>query len=357
MKESLVQKNRKHYGTIDGMRTLSCFGIIAMHIQANTNYSISGFVWERIIPSLTWLVYLFVMISGFGMCAGYLEKFQKGQIDLEEFYKKRYAKILPFFSFLIIIALIIEPSVSNLYEASIELMLLHGLLPNNALNVLGVCWTLGVIFLFYLLFPVFTVIVKTKKRAWVSLILSLWINFICENYFFSEKFVNELFTPRHSFLYCLPLFVGGAIIYLYREHLQDICKKYKYICMCICISYTVGWYVVPVKLGGQVGFKATFILFLLWLAYFVGSDNKIMNNKIMKYFSEMSMEMYLAHMVVFRVIEKLGIIDMLGNNWCGYTIICAAVIIGLIAFIEIYRYLVRKIKKRVVRNEKNYPVI
>lgn len=154
-----------HYSSIDGLRALSCMGIILMHIRANSDYQLDGnFVFNRFIPSLTWLVYLFLMISGFGMCAGYLKKFQNGTVDLEAFYKKRYAKILPFFGFLLLIAFVMEHKISTIYEISVEILLIHGLLPNNAVSVVGVCWTLGVIFLFYLLFPAFSILMKTKKR-------------------------------------------------------------------------------------------------------------------------------------------------------------------------------------------------
>lgn len=218
MKEKMVVKQKNiqhlkqiHYNSIDGLRALSCLGIILMHIQANTKYHLGGsFAFERFIPSLTWLVYLFLMISGFGMCVGYLSKFQSGAVDLETFYKKRYVKILPFFGLLLLIALVMDYSISTVYEVSIEILLLHGLLPNNAVSVIGVCWTLGVIFLFYLLFPAFSVLMKSKKRAWVSLAISLWIAFVCDHYFFSEYFVAASFTPRHNFLYCLPMFIGGG---------------------------------------------------------------------------------------------------------------------------------------------------
>ena len=134
-----------HYKSIDGLRALSCLGIILMHIQANTKYHLSGnFIFDKAIPSLTWLVYLFLMISGFGMCVGYLNKFQSGVVDFETFYKKRYAKILPFFALLLVIAFVMEHKISTVYEISIEVLLLHGLLPNNAMSVIGVCWTLGV---------------------------------------------------------------------------------------------------------------------------------------------------------------------------------------------------------------------
>lgn len=48
-----------HYGSLDGLRTISCLGIMMMHIQANTNYNISGPIWINVIPSFTWLVFLF----------------------------------------------------------------------------------------------------------------------------------------------------------------------------------------------------------------------------------------------------------------------------------------------------------
>lgn len=87
-----------------------------MHIQVNTKYHLGGsFAFERFIPSLTWLVCLFLMIIGFGMCVGYFNKFQSGAVDLETFYKKRYVKILPFFALLLVIALVMEHSISTVY--------------------------------------------------------------------------------------------------------------------------------------------------------------------------------------------------------------------------------------------------
>lgn len=209
MTENIISE-KKHYQSLDGFRALSCIGIMMMHIQANTHYQLKGFIWEQMIPSFTHLVLLFLMISGFGMCVGYLDKFQSGVVDLEKFYKHRYAKILPYFGFLIIIALLYEPSITNFYDATMEFLLVYGLLPNNALNVIGVGWTLGVIFVFYFLFPAFSLLLKTKCRTWVFLFVSLWINFICSEHYFTEKFVTSFFTPRHSFVWCLPLYIGGG---------------------------------------------------------------------------------------------------------------------------------------------------
>lgn len=333
-------RNQIHYNSIDGLRTLSCLGIILMHIQANTKYQLNGsFLFERFIPSLTWLVYLFLMISGFGMCIGYLNKFHSGTVDLEAFYMKRYSKILPFFGLLLIIALVMEHSLSTVYEISIEVMLLHGLLPNNAVSVIGVCWTLGVIFLFYLLFPAFSVLMKSKKRAWLSLAISLWIVFVCDHYFFSDYFVTESFTPRHNFLYCLPMFIAGGLIYLYRDRIKNICNKYGWVILVCCIVATVTWYFIPCK-SKSLFYVGTLMLYYFWLSYAIGSDNRFLSSKMMKFLSNISMEMYLAQMVIFRVIEKLHLLYIFGDTgiggWTSFLFAFILTVAVLICFIEFY---------------------
>lgn len=350
---------KERYNSIDGLRVISCFGIIAMHILANTTYKLSGnFVWNKIIPSWTWFVYLFLMISGFGMCAGYLERMQKGTISMEEFYKKRYKKILPFFGFLILIAVVMEHSLSSIFEASIELPMLHGLLPNNNMSLLGVCWTLGVIFLFYLLFPFFSWLMKSKKTAWLTLLASLWINFVCDEYFFGEEYVTESFTPRHSFIYCIPLFVAGGLIYLYRNEIKSFCKKFRWLFLAICVAVTVAWYIVPDSICGINVFSLeTLILFCFWLTYAIGVDSKFLSCKFMKFFSGISMEMYLAQMVIFRVVEKMGLLYVFGDygigGWISFVFAFILTVAGLVLFIQGFKLAVKiltKFKDKIIKN-------
>ena len=65
---------RKHYGAIDGLRTIACIGIMMMHVRANSGYEVFGFVYNTVIPSFTNFTFLFMTISAFGMCCGYYEK-------------------------------------------------------------------------------------------------------------------------------------------------------------------------------------------------------------------------------------------------------------------------------------------
>ena len=82
------------------------------------------------------------------MFCGYYEKFKSGEINLNTFYTKRYKKILPFFITLIVIDVIMDRSLGHVIQSLTEATLVFGLLPNNQPDVIGVCWTLGVSWLF-----------------------------------------------------------------------------------------------------------------------------------------------------------------------------------------------------------------
>lgn len=336
-----MQKER--FNSLDGLRAISCLAIIAMHIQANTNYQITGYIWDKIIPSWTQFVPLFIMISGFSMCCGYLNRFIEGNVDLEKFYLRRYSKILPFFSFMILIAVLQEHTLNTLFEGSFELTLLFGLLPNNEMNVIGVCWTLGVIFLFYLLFPAFSVLMKSKKRAWFALIVSLWLVFICIDMYFGEEYVVSTFAHRHSFLYCLPYFCVGGLLYLYRSNIRSICTKLRWLILLVCVAITVGWYLLTIDGMEFVSYAKTFVMFTCWLFYAIGVESKLLQCKLFRYLSGISLELYLGQMVVFRGIEKLHLLYVLGDGWYSFVAAFIFTVLGLIVLIHIFKFSMNKL--------------
>lgn len=55
------------------------------------------------------------------------------------------------------------------------------------IEVIGVSWTLAVIFVFYLLFPFFCFLIGNKKRAWGVAVAALVFNLLCGTYFFDGK--------------------------------------------------------------------------------------------------------------------------------------------------------------------------
>lgn len=89
-----------------------------------------------------------------------------------------------FFGALVLLDIIMLPSVASLYEGFADITLLFGFLPKAGnISVIGVNWFLGLIFVFYLVFPFFCVLIENKRRAWIVFVVSLIYNFVCANYF------------------------------------------------------------------------------------------------------------------------------------------------------------------------------
>lgn len=182
---------KERYEGIDGLKAYAILGIVLMHILSNGNFGLNGLVFQKLIPSFTNLVFLFMMVSDFGMCCGYYQKFKDQKIGVGEFYIKRYSKIWPYFALLCVLDFVMSPSKSALYEVFANLTLCQGLLPNMNISVIGVSWTLAVIFVFYLLFPFFCFLLENKKRAWLVFICAVIYNFMCSTYFFDESHIAD----------------------------------------------------------------------------------------------------------------------------------------------------------------------
>lgn len=329
---------RERYDNLDGLRAISCLAIIAMHIRANHQFALQGWVYDTFIASWTHLVCLFLMISGFGMFCGYYDSFRAGSADLNRFYGRRYQKLLPFFAFLMAIDVVLDRSCAHLIEALTQSTLVFGLLPNNAPEVIGVGWTLGVIFLFYMLFPFAVFLCWSRRRAWMALAVSVALNLFCLLYYFSDTFVISGFSPRHSFLYCAPFFLLGGVIYLNRGAITAFVRRRRWLCLGVCFAATALWYVVPGTWakGFSLSVK-NLALFGLWLCYALSVRMPLLSNPVMHYLSGISMELYLAQMVVFRAIEKLGLANRLGNGWVSFLGVWLITVMGLIAFIEAWK--------------------
>ena len=52
------------------VRVIAIAGIVLMHVLANGNYDLSGFLFEKVIGTAGNFTILFMMVSAFGMCCG-----------------------------------------------------------------------------------------------------------------------------------------------------------------------------------------------------------------------------------------------------------------------------------------------
>ena len=332
------------YEGIDGLKACAIIGIALMHVLTNGKYEIGGFVFERLIPSFTNLVFLFMMVSGFGMCCGYYQRIIDQKISIEDFYKKRYIKIWPYFALLCVLDFVMSPSKESLFEVFANLTLCQGLLPNANISVIGVSWTLAVIFVFYILFPFFCFLIGNKKRAWSVAVTALIFNWLCGTYFFDgNHIVNALsvgFTPRLNIVYDAIYFIAGGLIFLYRKELAEFASKYKAIAGAILLIAAVAYF----ALGGSTLTLLFFCVAALVYALGCNRGGGVLVNPVAKFLGGICFEIYLCHMVIYRVLEKLHLVHLFGNGLLAYIFTAAAVICGSVVFSVCAKWFLNKIE-------------
>ncbi len=323
-------EKKERYDGLDGLRTYAILGIVLMHVLANGGYHTSGFVFNRLIPAFTNFVFLFMMLSAFGMCCGYYEKIRKGSISVDIFYSKRYEKIWPYFTILCLLDIVISPSINALYEVFANLTLCFGLLPNANITVIGVGWTLGVIFVFYLLFPFFCYLMGNKKRAWMTFVLALVFNLIAANYFEAD---------RTNIIYSAVYFVAGGLIYLYREQLKKFAEQKKIFAWIGAVASVVLYFLIGDSVITILLVSATLLVYVLGI-----NMGGVLLNPFTRFISNISFEIYLCHMVIYRVIEKLHLTHIVDRDVVSYIIACVGTIVGAVFFSVIAQKCIKEVK-------------
>ena len=85
-------------------------------------------------------------------------------------------------------------------------------------------------------------------------------------------------------------------------------------------------------------FMYLIVLFGLWMVYAISGEWKWLSNKVVKYLSGISMEIYLSHMVLFRLTEKMKLDHITENSDLNY-IMATVVTLGMtICFCHVVKY-------------------
>ncbi len=322
-------KNNIRYSSLDGLRALAAIGIVMMHVQTNLNVSLSFDFLDSLILSFTNFTFLFMILSAFGMCCGYYEKFKTGNINFIQFYKKRYTRILPFFSMLVLVDIILKPSLSELYEGFADLTLAFGLLPNAGISVIGVGWFLGVVFVFYMIFPFFVFLINNKYMAWFVMVVSCLLHILSVSYF-SRPELLPIPVGRWNIVYSFPFFVAGGLVFLYRDKLRSLSGRTAKLSAFAVLIATVIAYCL---LSCSYCFLDLLLFSALLVYALIDSEKKgILNNRVVRFLSEISMEIYLCHMLFYRVTEYLHLNNYVTEKDLLFVLTFVLTILGAIVF-------------------------
>ena len=204
------------------------------------------------------------------------------------------------------------------------------------MGLCSVAWTIGIIFLFYMLFPFFVFLCDTKKTALISFGISIVLSIFCYSYFF-KQYGDGAYITRNNFLYLSPYFFGGAVTYLFRDSIKRVISAHRIIALILFLIITVGYYFIPNEMWGvSTIVLKNLLLFLPWLWYSISVKSYVLSNPVASFLSKISLELYLSQMLIFHLVEKLPGLHFAGNGWLGYIAASLLIIIGDVIFVEAF---------------------
>ena len=199
-------KNNRNIN-IDLVRGIAILVILIYHIYCVTKI---GFKYE-IINSIISMggelgVTIFFILSGYG-----IYKLLNKNMTYKEYLVGRLKKLLPHYYISLFLIIVLTPAAIYLSIDGIINIVSHGFLFHNLFynthgSISGVCWTMGVIFQFYLIAPFLKKILD--KRPLCTIIGSILISFIIKYILFIYIFPSNNADSMYYFIYGRQLFTS-----------------------------------------------------------------------------------------------------------------------------------------------------
>ena len=182
---------------------------------------------------------------------------------------------------------------------------------------------------FCVLYAVPILLLPDCKQEESVAVAALVFNWLCTNYFK---------TGRTNIVYDAIYFIAGGLIFLYRKELAEFAAKYKVIAGAILLIATVAYF----ALGGNT---LTMLFFCVAaLVYTLGCKGGVLVNPVAKFLGGTSFEIYLCHMVIYRVLEKLHLVHLFENVLLAYIFTAVAVICGSVVFSVCAKWFLNKVE-------------
>lgn len=146
---------------------------------------------------------------------------------------------------------------------------------------------------------------------------------------------------RYHLAYSGVFFLAGGLLYLYREPLRRFADRFGWLVLIGIVAALVPYYLLPRSaltclpvscLMAMVGMRT------------VRRKNTVLYNPVTWLLSGISLEIYLCHMMVFRILEKVKLVRLFQSELLSYVVMSVAVLLGAVAMALIINKLLSKLK-------------
>lgn len=313
----------------------------------------------------TYGVYLFFILSGASLSYSYSKKIEENKFKFRNFLWIRYARLAPLYLLLMIILLpwkIYKDGASTelAFKYVLNAALLHGFVNPSASSALIGGWSLGIEFIYYLLFPFLISFTSTTHRKWTCFILLLAIQICWIHYTTLQSENNKpAITLYHQAPAFIAYFMGGILLGAWRRmpafKTVSIQRSAITITMGFCLLIAFDGATAGEELVGWRGLACASTCFgMAWAATQMQIPKKLV--ALATHIGDATYGLYLIHPVVFfgvvwAILPRLGVASP--EQWPSPTreLFIVAVIACSVAFALLSeRYFERPLRNRSKRH-------
>jgi peptidoglycan/LPS O-acetylase OafA/YrhL len=210
----------RKYDYIDCLRGLAVIGVVAAH----TSDAIPSLHTQSPFNLALYCqmgVQLFFVASALTLCLSMRSRGIGDKEKLIGYFVRRYFRIAPLYYIAIIAYFFLSPAsqppIYTWVNIVGNMLFLHGFLPTISNSVVPGGWSIGTEMIFYLIFPVLFITLKTQAKALLA--LTLYMGVLGYIVLLTRLgFLSDFHVPNNQFLYFnilvqLPVFLSGIVAY------------------------------------------------------------------------------------------------------------------------------------------------
>ena len=359
-----IIENNSPLTRLDFLDSLRCFAIIYVVVShlvliPQPNLAIPEWIAAFIINGGDAGVSLFFVLSAFSL--SYSIDARSGEAMLtRKFYIRRFFRIVPLFYFMMVVYWIRDAVAFGILhpvsEVLINASLLFNLIPACIAGFVWASWTIGVIAVLYLIFPVIHRYIRNLYRAlalFIVAVMSAWgWSYFIKYYGVTTGYLKAdevSFAWGFGFLQHLPVFVCGIAVYhLFFDYFRKTSQKTRQTYGVIFILAFVLFYGVlltenmqNIIWGKNILHGICFSLLVLGLGL---KPFRILVNTKTVYLGKASYSLYLLHpILIFTIIPVYRrLYGFMSTDISGYlsSLLITLVLLTVIAIIS-YKYIER----------------
>lgn len=348
---------KRQIESIQGLRGLTIIFIFLSHWGTMQICSMPDMWINRLYGGGEGGVSLFLIISGFVITLGHIDK-EKKESGLV-FWWNHIKKILPIHWVTLLVCICLW-GVGDIRKLVCNFFLLQSLIPNNEFyfSYNMVTWYLSVTSVLYFLSPFFIKILKKIRKMPTGLILFL----LCGLYFFEIFYSMFLWDNSIGmwqiyicpFFRAIDYFSGGILAILFLDR-NDAIKKERnslkfstleFCCLILMCITMWGFYRVNIIKYIVIFFWPMGMISVWIIAQGKGIfSNRLLERGIFNKIGDMSFEIFMWHHIVLRILRNIKWVNI--NIWTN--LIWAIVLTGILS---VFSYVMLDFRKKRKRKEK-----